>query len=277
MKPVAQVAFDTARHAVNELIFFSKLERIVAAVCMGTPFLLILADAQDRIAVWSIVIGILTIMAIPLVVAVAAFRIHALHNRTTGALAFFAALLAVLIMFYIWYLTLPSSYSIRDSISAYVAMDNAQIFGLLLTTASMLFLFNGAVYFNTLPKGSRKKHGKWYNMVLGLSLLGVVLFPCTNPALEIYHYISATIFFGGSSFVIAVFNDEAHMWLSRVIAGTSFLSFLVYFLNTCWLEFSWLCWLTLFWAETIALWVIGVHYILESLGELSVGGRHHED
>jgi hypothetical protein len=194
----------------------------------------------------------------------------------TGALAFFAAFLAVLTMFYVWYLTLPKNYRIRGSISDYVSMENAQIFGLLLTSASMLFLFNGAVYFNTLSKRSRKKHGKWYNVVLGVSLLGVVLFPCTNASLVFYHYAFAIIFFGGSSFVIAFFNDEEHKWLSRVIAATSFFSFLLYFVNTLWLDSPLLCRLTLFWAETIALWVIGVQYILESVGELSVASTRRQ-
>jgi hypothetical protein len=268
MNPVAQEAVAAVRNAAHELVVFSKLERIVAAVCMGTPFFLILADSQDRIAVWSIVIGTLTVMAIPLVVAFGAFKINALQKTANGVVAFVVILVAVLSMFSIWYLTLPRNFRIRDSISAYVSMDNAQLFGLLLTIASMLFLFNGAVYFNTVPSKSTKKHGKWYNVVLGVSLLGVVLFPCTNPSLVILHYAFAITFYGGSSVVIAFFNDEEYKQLSRFIAACSFLSFMLYLANTYWLDLRWLSWLTLFWAETIALWVIGIHYILESLGSI---------
>jgi hypothetical protein len=236
---------------------------------MGIPFFLILSDSQDRIGFWSIVVGTLTIMAIPLLVSVAAYRINGMATVRNGILAFVVALLLVACLFYIWYLTLPTDFKIRDSISSYVAMENAQIFGLLLTTASMLFIFNGAVYINKVPEGSSKKHGRWYNLVLGISLLGVVLFPCTNPRLAVFHYSFAILFFAGGALVIAIFNDEAHRVISLIIAGVSLLSFAIYTVNSFLLDSTALSSFSLFWAETVALWVIGIHYILESLGELS--------
>ena len=251
------------QEAATELVLFSKLERILAAVCMAIPFLLILADAQERIGFWPITVGMLTIMLIPLVVSFAAYKIYGMTMRN-GIWMFIVAFLLVALLFYGWYRTLPSHFVIRGSISSYVSMENAHLFGLLLTTASMLFIFNGAVYINKVTKGNRKKHGKWYNLVLGIFLLGVVLFPCTNPKLEALHYFCALVFFFGSALVIAIFNNAEHRKLSVFIAAISILGFVIQALNLPFLSSF-----TLFWSESIALWVIGIHYILESLGELS--------
>lgn len=263
-KKVLNVAIDAAQ----ELFVFSKLERIVAAVSMGIPFFLILADVEERIGFWSIFFGTLTISAIPLIVSLAAYWINDMNKRRNEVLTFFCAFFVVMLFFYFWYLTLRHHFTIRDSISSYVSMKNAQIFGLLLTTASMLFIFNGAIYINKVGENSSKWHGKWYNLVLGVCLLCVVLFPCTNPHLKYLHYGFAILFFGGSAFVIAFFNDRKHRTISAVIAGVCLLSFAVYLLNTLWLHSQMFTPLTLFWAETVSLWVIGIHYILESLGEL---------
>ena len=268
LNATTQKAIGVARDAAQELIAFSKLERIVAAVSMGIPFLLILADAQDRIPFWSIVAGTLTIMVIPLIVSIAAYWINGMDKRRNGVLTFVVAFFLVALLFYVWYRTIPLHYIIRDSISSYVAMKNAQIFGLLLTTASMLFIFNGAIYINEVGENSSKWHGKWYNLVLGICLLGVVLFPCTNPHLKVFHYVFAILFFGGSAFVIAFFNDKEHRIISAMISAVSLASFALYIMNTTLLNSPLLSSFTLFWAETISLWVIGIHYILESLGEL---------
>jgi len=268
MAKASQKALNVAIDAAHDLIVFSKLERIVAAVSMGIPFFLILADVQDRIGFWSIFFGTLTISAIPLIVSLAAYWINSMHKRRNGVLTFFCAFLVVIIFFYFWYRALPQQFVIRDSISSYVSMKNAQIFGLLLTVASMLFIFNGAIYINKVEESSSKWHGKWYNLVLGFCLLCVVLFPCTNPHLRYFHYGFAILFFGGSAVVIAFFNDRQHRIISAVIAGVCLLSFALYLLNALWLHSPLFTSLTLFWAETVSLWVVGIHYILESLGEL---------
>jgi hypothetical protein len=263
MLNTAQKALDATKSAALDLIAFSKLERIVAAVCMAIPFLLILADAQERIGFWPITMGVLTIMLIPLVVSAAAYKINDMAMRT-GVVTFAAAFVSVAVLFYGWYWSLPPHFEVRDSISSYVSMENAHLFGLLLTTAAMLFIFNGAVYIKKVPEGDKKKHGKWYNLVLGLFLLGVILFPCTNPKLVVLHYVCAGFFFCGSAVVIAFFNDTEHRKLSIFIAAISVTGFVLNVLNLTALESF-----TLFWSESIALWVIGIHYILESMGKLS--------
>ena len=133
----------------------------------------------------------------------------------------------------------------RDSISNYVYMDkNPHIFGLLLTLAAMLFIFNGILY---IKKGDylhySKRHGRWYNIVLGVALLGVVLFP--HLEYPVLHYASAILFFVGSAIVIAVFNEKRHRKISIIIAIVSLSSLVVHFINKEWISLLWAEWISL--------------------------------
>ena len=154
---------------------------------------------------------------------------------------------------------------LRDSISAYVNMNESQYFGLLLTMASMMFIFNGALYFGVEDSVETKTYisqcnynkprkGKWYNLILGIALMGVVIFDFKNQ--KILHYTFAVIFFVGSALVMFFIHDPDDIWKSRILAIGSLLclGISVFDENI----------LSLFWSETIALTIIGIHYILES-------------
>lgn len=145
----------------------------------------------------------------------------------------------------------------RDSISDYVYMNpNSHVFGMLLTMAAMMFIFNGALYMQkSADFKNTQKRGRWYNIVLGLALLGVALLPCKDYVIA--HYICAGIFFIGSAFAIAFLNDRQYRKTSYVIAAISVLSLAFHF----WMPDV----LSLLFAEWISLTVIAVHYILESL------------
>jgi len=156
---------------------------------------------------------------------------------------------------------------VRISISDYVYMLNSQVFGLLFGVAAMLFIVNGVIYIKTSGLRECKKQGKWYNIVLGVSLLGVVLFP--HLEFPLIHYFFAIIFFAGSAVVIALFNDKPHRKISRWIAVISISGLLIFLFNTYAFVIPGTNWLTLFIAEWISLAVIASHYILESLGELT--------
>lgn len=145
----------------------------------------------------------------------------------------------------------------RSSISNYVYMDRSYIFGMLLCTAAMLFIFNGAVYFRNDNKLNINKHGKWYNVILGLSLLGVILFPHEEYAIP--HYIFAGIFFLGSAVFIGIFHQKKDRKISITLAVITITCILLHFIIG----------IPLFWAEWLSLTVIGVHFILESKGILS--------
>lgn len=97
---------------------------------------------------------------------------------------------AVLLLFMPLILIIVSG-EVRPSISDYVYSDSIAVFIMLLTIASTLFVNNGIT------------QRKWYNIILGASLLGVALTPHLHyPFL---HYLFAIIFFAGSVFVM-IFN-----------------------------------------------------------------------
>lgn len=174
-------------------------------------------------------------------------------------------LIAVICIFIPLFLYLADNSTIRGSISAYVEMENNYVYGFLLGIAAMLFIFNGALYFKTTPKPEmkyKKNRGKWYNIVLGVALIGIVLFPY-NSKLSLLHYFFTIVFFGGSALVIFLFQNPKHMWISRIIAILS-----LFGLGLC--VFSNESVINLFWAEWLSLIVIGLYYILESKDIIAV-------
>ena len=140
----------------------------------------------------------------------------------------------------------------RSSISDYAYMQHNYYFGMLLCMASMLFIYNGAVYFNNEDQFDLSKHGKWYNVVLGVSLLMVIIFPYKE--FSIPHYVFSGIFFFGNAIVTIVFHDKKNRWLSIVLALLTLASFVFFLFKT----------ISLFWAEWASLTIIGVHFILEA-------------
>jgi len=134
----------------------------------------------------------------------------------------------------------------------------------------MVFILNGALYFRVEQEELRnpdqkftlsnhdydkKKAGKWYNVILGLALIGVAIFPY-NRDFEYLHFIFAAIFFLGSAIVIFFIHDPKDKWKSKFFAIISVVSLIVSVVDETILS--------LFWAETIALVIISIHYILES-------------
>jgi len=159
---------------------------------------------------------------------------------------------------------------VRKSISAYVDMTDSFIFGLLFGIAGMIFVLNGALYFRseledvrnpnlkldiTKKKYDKKRTGKWYNLIFGIALIGIAIFPY-NRDFWYLHYIFAIIFFFGSAIVIFFIHDSNDKWKSKVFAIISVTGLIISFIDVSILP--------LFWAETIALIIISIHYILVS-------------
>jgi hypothetical protein len=152
------------------------------------------------------------------------------------------------------------NFSIRPSISDYVYMEKNYVYGSLLTIAALLFFFNGILHFRDERKDRKKPQAKWYNAILGLSLFGVIFFRHSDQSW--WHNASAILFFGGSIVVIAFFHDQKDRWLSWIIAALATLSYILHFLIPDFFGNN-----SLFWAEWISLTGIGIHFILESIGE----------
>jgi len=151
-------------------------------------------------------------------------------------------ILAALCIFMPLILILFDNGNMRISISNYAYMDNNQVYVFLLTMASLMFIFNGTI-----------NGKKWYNIILGICLAVVALFP--HVEYRILHFTFAGIFFLGSAIVISYYTSKKQFWIACGIAVIIVLSLVAHF---------WFHWFSLFVAEWIALGIISVHYILES-------------
>ena len=134
---------------------------------------------------------------------------------------------------------------ILGSISAY-AYYTPMTFALSLTLAGALFFYDGYV--------ERKR---WYNLYVGVSLFGVVLFPHLD--FPVTHYTFAVIFFIGSLFNMVYFSSGRERFLKILTAVLVLFGMLGCF------GFHWY---SIYWAEWIGMLPISVHFILEAIGKI---------
>ncbi len=149
----------------------------------------------------------------------------------------------------------------RPSISDYVSMNRSYIFGMLLCMAAMLFIYNGAVYFRNETSFGLKRAGKWYNVILGLCLLGIILLP--NYEYATVHYFFSGIFFGGNAVVIGLFHNEKDRVISIVLAVLTVAALVLHYT---------VHWPSLLFAEWFSLAVIAAHFIMQS--RMAPGSRN---
>lgn len=109
-------------------------------------------------------------------------------------LSFLDSTLAGLLLFIPLILILVTG-EVRNSISDYAYSEYNYLFASLLTIAGMMFIFNGTAYCT-----------KWYNVILGVALIGVSLTP--HKEFSILHYSFAGIFFIGSVITMIVFSSR---------------------------------------------------------------------
>lgn len=128
---------------------------------------------------------------------------------------------------------------VRASISAYHDMGEPWAFYVPLTAGAMLFLVNGMV-----------KNAHLYNTLLGLALLGVIVFD--EDAWEIPHFVFAVAFFGGNFFV-ALFCSTGKSRALKIGLGVAIAA-----------AFGLWALTSLFWFEWASLAIVTVHFILDS-------------
>lgn len=138
-----------------------------------------------------------------------------------------------------------SSGEFRSSISDYAYSEVSQLFSGLIWFTSSMFIYNGFV------------RRKWYNVVLGLSLIAVALTPHLD--FPFLHYSSAALFFLGSVFVMIYFSSSKQRIFKVFFGLIIFLSLLIHFLFNLY---------SLFFAEWIGILPISIHFIGESLNKL---------
>jgi hypothetical protein len=161
----------------------------------------------------------------------------------------------------------------KTSISAYVTMNGAHVFGMLLSIAAMLFMASGVVYWNKKPVF---REGTWrsiLNLILGFLLLCVVIFPCTT--MKTVHGIVALFFFVGCAAGTLIRdakegNKLQHRLVDYVpVLVMGFAMFSHFAVAEKWFNCAFCRWpfnlFNLFGAESIALWITGIDFILISL------------
>lgn len=154
-------------------------------------------------------------------------------------------ILSVLLLFLPLILILTTG-EIRDSISDYAYSKLNYLFAVLLTIAGTMFIFNGTAY-----------NSRWYNIVLGCSLIGVALTPHLDYSL--YHYFFAGVFFLGSVFCMIFFSSKQQRPIKISIGFIIVTSLIGVYLTDYY---------TLLVAEWIGILPICVHYIGENLGKI---------
>ena len=132
-----------------------------------------------------------------------------------------------------------------QSISAY-AYYTPMTFALSLSLAGALFFYDGIV---------DKKRS--YNLVIGISLFGVVLFPHLEHT--ILHYSLAGLFFIGSLFNMVYFSSNKQRWFKIITAIFVIVGMLGTFVFN---------WYSVFFAEWLGMFPISIHYILEALNKI---------
>lgn len=165
----------------------------------------------------------------------------------------FIAVFCISIPFLLWLADAPGDNKFRGSISNYVYMDKSYIFGLLLTMAAMLFIFNGAVYYKTEQHLNISWHGQWYKVVLGLSLIGVVCFP--HLEYPVPHYIFAGLFFLGNAVVTGIFYKDKDKGKSLTMAILTVLALPLALFHV----------ISILVGEWISLALISIHFILSTI------------
>lgn len=134
---------------------------------------------------------------------------------------------------------------VLKSISEY-ANYSPMTFALSLSLAAAIFIYDGVSY-----------ETRWYNIYVGMALIGVVLF--INHLFPIIHYTFAGIFFLGSLFNMVYFSSNKQRFIKSIVAfGVLFGMAGHYFFG----------WYSLFWAEWIGMVPISIHYILEITGKI---------
>lgn len=255
-------AADKVVESFSKASPFGKFERFTAGVCMAIPFLLLTSTETNNSTKIPMLIISLGIVFLPLLIPLITFVFRDSKNYGFVLTAIGALTLIGL------YLLFRYIFKVEDlgSISAYVTTQSAEVFGMLLTMAAMLFLANAAVYW----KREDFDEADWravINAVLGILLLLVVLFPCDTR--ETIHNVVATLFFIGCALAAIVRPAQKEKRVTHWIADFVPVIFMaIAMIGNFYghvLNFFPFNRFNLFGAESIALWITGIDFILLSL------------
>ncbi len=246
---------------IDQLMPFGKFERFTAGFCMAIPFFLLTANEKAGKAVPMFIVSVIIMLlplAIPLLVQFTKNpKNYGMVIITGGGILLFGL-----------YKLFIGLFQVKDmgSISAYVLMDDAHLFGMLLAIAAMLFIVNGAVYWNK----KEFAEGEWrspLNVGLGIFLLLVVIFRF-DKALTIHSIVAGIFFLGcawGSIRRPAKKEKRGQQRFFDFAPVTVMAIGMIGHFGHSSLDFWPFNLFNLFGAESIALWITGLDFILVSL------------
>lgn len=145
----------------------------------------------------------------------------------------------------------------RLSLSDYVYSTTGYLFGLLYCLAGSLFIYNAVVYRRRRHQLRLFSQGHWYNLFIGLSLIGVVLSP--DRVTHFWHMFFTIAFFAGNLLVLFFVSARDESGASKALrTGMAYavLFALLFFVRRD---------ITLLEAEWFSLIMIGLHLIRVSL------------
>jgi len=162
-------------------------------------------------------------------------RLQKLLVISSGILFFFPLIL-------LW----SNNWIMRKSISNYAYADNNAVFYTLLALSCLPFVVDGVVHAR-----------KYYNIILGLSLVGIALTPHLDY--PYWHYFFTGLFFIYGAFVIIYYSSHEQRkfkWLLGLVMALSLISaFFFHFMKV-------------FIAEWIGITIYAFHFIGEALNKI---------
>jgi len=140
-----------------------------------------------------------------------------------------------------------SNDNILNSISDYAYSDIWYIYLILLSICGLLYIIDGVIY-----KFRR------YNIILGICLLCVVIFPSMEWRLS--HNTFAILFFLGNSFVVTYYSSIVSMGFKFLVSSIIVLTLLLFFLDV----------INLFLTESIGLFIVSFFMFMRFLRILMI-------
>jgi len=178
------------------------------------------------------------------------------------ALNKFERLIAVILLFFPLLLIWANGWSMegKDSISAYYVISNAKwlwTFYVPLTVAAFMFIVNGVMRREIVNRVT--KNASWYNIYLGVFLLGVIIF--NHEDFSIAHNICAILFFVGNFIIILTvrtkrFDKTGELLFDGILVSIAILSAILFGFRI----------INLFILEWISFAMITAHYYILSKG-----------
>jgi Na+/melibiose symporter-like transporter len=261
---------------------FGWFERFTASLCMAIPLLIIIADMPrgPKRFMWLVLVLALVIIVFPPAMK---WLLKKVTDKKHGVAT---TVTSIILLVLFWIACSWTKLEPRETISAYIRMEEENLFGMLLGIAAMLLIVNGVVY-----REEKRLVGPrwwWWNIVLGISLLGVIIFRCDVPETYSKHMWSAGIFFVGCAVSAglrvkgtdnrekkepqkAVKTEKEEKRKTILHATVDLIPVLIMALAFI---YWWACDsrgvqpvvpVTLFGVECIALWILGVDFILVSM------------